>query len=189
MFQENGEHKDNKAAFLDRDGPIIIDKNYLSDPEGVALAEGAAEGIALLRQHGYKIIIISGQSGVGRGYFTRGQADAVHERVLEKLKEQGVDDAYYCYHAPNDECVCRKPNPSQVLDAAKKHNVDLGKSFMAGDKPSDLQTGRNAHPGMKTVLIGQKEGDPLPPEKENLADHKSATLLEAARWIIEQEQE
>lgn len=177
-----------KGVFLDRDGVIIVDKKYLSDPEGVELMEGAGEGIAFLRQHGYKVIIISGQSGVGRGYFTRAQADAVHGKVLEKLKKQGVDidDAYYCYHGPGDQCVCRKPNPSQVLEAAEKHGIDLDHSFMAGDKPSDLKTGRNASPHMKTVLIGEKEGDPLLPEDEDLADHKSQTLLDAAEWIVGQ---
>jgi D,D-heptose 1,7-bisphosphate phosphatase len=183
------EDKQNKAVFLDRDGVIIVDKEYLSDPAGVELMEGAVEGLRLLREHGYKIIIISGQSGVGRGYYTKEQAESVHQRILEEFAKNGVgvDDAYYCYHTREDHCKCRKPQPTHVLEAAKKYGVDLGKSFMAGDKPSDLETGRNASPEMKTVLIGEKKGEPLLPEQGHLADYKAKNLLEAAQWIVGQE--
>lgn len=178
-----------KGAFLDRDGPIIIDTGYIDSPERVFLSEGAVEGLKMLKDHGYKVIIISGQSGVGRGKFTMTQAEAVHQKTIELLKEQGVeiDDAYYCYHAPEDKCFCRKPQPTQVHEAAQKHNIDIEHSFFAGDKPSDLKTGRNANPKMKTVLVGEKGGDPLLEEESHLADYKAPNLLEAAKWIISNE--
>lgn len=180
----------NKAAFLDRDGPIIVDTGYIDNPDRVSLSEGSVEGIKLLKEHGYKVIIISGQSGVGRGKFTLDQAKSVHERVVELLRGQDIeiDDAYYCYHSPDDKCLCRKPQPSQVHEAADKHGIDLTRSFFAGDKPSDVETGRNAHPKMKTVLVGEKEGDPLLEEDSHLADYKANNLHEAAKWIVANEE-
>ena len=178
-----------KGAFLDRDGPIIVDTGYIDHPDRVELAPGSAEGIRLLKERGYKVIVISSQSGVGRGKFTLEQAKQVHDRVIELLREQGaeIDDAYYCFHHPDDNCECRKPNPSQVIEAAAKYGIDLDQSFMAGDKPKDVETGRNAHPKMKTVLIGEKEGEPLKEEQEHLVDFKAATLEDAARWIMANE--
>lgn len=178
-----------KGAFLDRDGPIIVDTGYIDSPDRVQLSEGAVEGLRMLKDHGYKVIIISGQSGVGRGKFTMEQARAVHDRTIELLKEQEVEinDSYYCYHAPDDKCFCRKPQPTQVHEAAKKHNIDLKQSFFGGDKPSDLKTGRNAHPKMKTILIGEKKGEPLSEEELHLANHKVLNLYEAVKWVISRE--
>lgn len=186
---KSGTLESNKAVFIDRDGPILTDKEYISDPEAVKLAEGAVAGIKLLRQAGYKVIIISNQSGVGRGMFTLEQAKAVHQRMLNLLADSGaeIEDAFYCYHAPDDKCTCRKPQPTMIFEAARKYDIDLSKSFMGGDKPSDLETGRNANANMRTVLIGEKEGQPLTIEKEHLADYECPDFLAAARWIVEKE--
>ncbi|MFM2331136.1 MAG: D-glycero-D-manno-heptose 1,7-bisphosphate phosphatase [Candidatus Parcubacteria bacterium] len=177
---------EHKGAFLDRDGPVVIDTGYIDSPDRVELSPGATEGLQLLKKHGYKVVFISNQSGVGLGKFTAEQAASVHDRTIELLQQEGVeiDDAYYCLHSPDDECVCRKPHPTHVHAAAEKHKIDLSRSFFAGDRPTDLETGRNAHPNMKTVLVGDKEGKPLLPEDEHLADYKAPTLLEAAQWII-----
>lgn len=174
-----------RAVFIDRDGPILIDKGYMGDPGLAELAPGAAEGIKLLRQAGYKVIIISNQSGVGRGMFELAEAKTVHNRMVQMLKEQGteINDSYYCFHAPNEGCKCRKPKPTLIYEAAEKHHIDLGSSFMAGDKASDILTGKNADHGMRAILVGQKEGEPLTPEDRKLANYECANLLEAAEWV------
>ncbi len=134
------------AVFLDRDGAIIVDKNYLSDPEGVELLPHAVEGLRKFQAAGYLLIIITNQSGVGRGLFSAQQAEAVNDRLVQILAHNGVtiDDAYYCPHAPDDNCQCRKPLPGMILQAADKHGIDLSKSVTIGDKDSDVQAGRTA---------------------------------------------
>ena len=161
-----------KAAFLDRDGPIIVDTGHVRDHERVRLAEGAAEGIKLLKEHGFKVIVISNQAGVAKKIITPEQARQVHEKVVQLLREQGaeLDDVYYCFHHPDDACECRKPGTKHVHDAAAKYGIDLARSFFVGDKEIDLQAGRNAHPDMKTFLTTN-----------------TATLKHAAEWIIQQD--
>ena len=97
------------AAFLDRDGAIIVDKNYLSDPDGVKLLPGAVEGLRLLQAAGYLLIIVTNQSGIGRGMFSAQDAEAVNERLSHILESRGVHitATYYCPHAPTDNCDCR----------------------------------------------------------------------------------
>jgi len=183
------ENQGYKGAFLDRDGPVIVDTDHIDSPDRVTLAPGAHEAIKMLKEHGYKVVLISNQSGVGQGIFTKEQALSVHACVEELLKAEGaeLDDAYYCYHGPKDECICRKPQPTNIHLAAEKHHIDLSRSFMAGDRPTDLEAGRNADPNMKTVLVGEKAGKPLTEEQAHLADHKTADLLEAVEWIIANE--
>ena len=176
-----------KAVFLDRDGPIIPDTGYVRDHEKVQLSEGAVEGMRLLKEHGFKIIVISNQAGVAKKIITPEQAKRVHERVVILLRAEGVelDDVYYCFHHPDDRCECRKPKTKHVHDATAKHGIDVAKSFFAGDKPSDLQAGRNAHSTMKTVLVGEDLKDPV--LEEELFDFKADNLKKAAEWIIRQE--
>src|SRR5204862_5362583 len=109
------------VLFLDRDGTIIEDVGYISDPERVALLPGAAEALAALKARGYRLAIVSNQSGIGRGYFGCAEGRAVHERVVDELRRRGVelDDAQYCPHAPDDGCDCRKPRPGLPLRAGK----------------------------------------------------------------------
>ena len=105
--------------------------------------------------------------------------------MVELLAAAGteIDDAYYCFHAPTENCKCRKPQATLVLEATEKYHLDLAASFIAGDKPSDLKTGRNADHGIRTILVGQKEGEPLRPEEKHLADLECPDLLAAAEWI------
>jgi len=144
----------NKAVFLDRDGTVIRDHSYLAEVERVELLPGAGAALARLRAAGYLLVIVTNQSGVGRGYFSAELVDRQHERLRELLDAQGVKVAgfRYCPHAPEDACECRKPLPGMLLSAAAEFDIRLGDSFMVGDKLSDIAAGRAA--GCRTVAIG-----------------------------------
>jgi D-glycero-D-manno-heptose 1,7-bisphosphate phosphatase len=142
------------AVFLDRDGTLIEDVGYPRDPEAVRLLEGAPEALAALRRASFALVVVSNQSGIGRGLVSREEADAVHARFVAELHARGVelDDVRYCPHAPEDACACRKPAAGLLLDSARELGLDLGRSFMVGDKPADVEAGRAA--GCRTVLFG-----------------------------------
>ncbi|OOG23405.1 D,D-heptose 1,7-bisphosphate phosphatase [Thioalkalivibrio denitrificans] len=148
-----------RALFLDRDGTLMVDVGYPSQPDQVSLLPGVAEALAACTAAGYRLSIISNQSGVGRGYFGPDAVQAVHERLLELLGAQGVyiDDARYCLHAPEDQCECRKPSPLMIRQSAEHLGVDTARSFMIGDKPSDMEAGRRA--GCRTILLAPNSGD------------------------------
>lgn len=147
----------NKAVFLDRDGTINIDSGYIGDPKLVSLFPGVAKGIKKLKNFGFKIIVISNQSGITRGLITSDDVDNVNRKVNEILSDENtsIDAFYYCpYHPEYDSvelCKCRKPSPQMIFDAAKDFNIDLKESFMVGDKISDIECGINA--GVKSILI------------------------------------
>lgn len=144
---------DRRAVFLDRDGTVIRDLDYPRDPDLVRLVPGAAAALARLRAAGFALVLVSNQSGIGRGLITPREAELVHERVVALLAESGVrlDGAYYCPHAPDAGCGCRKPAPGMIRDAAARLGIDLGNSFIVGDKPGDIEAGRRA--GCRTVQL------------------------------------
>ena len=143
-----------KAVYLDRDGTIIIDKVYLSDPAEVELIQGVGEALATLSELGYLLVLITNQSGIGRGLFSEQAVESQHERLQELLAHYNVqlDLVKFCPHKPEDHCACRKPSPKMLVDAAKILDIDLNDSFMIGDKSCDVLAGRRA--GCKTILIG-----------------------------------
>jgi D-glycero-D-manno-heptose 1,7-bisphosphate phosphatase len=149
-----------RAIFLDRDGTITVDTGYPSDPDEVELLPGAANALRTLRNRGWALVLVSNQSGVGRGLIAPDQARAVHERLVLELGACGVelDGAYYCPHVPEDACECRKPRPGLLQRAAAELGLDLADSMMVGDRQSDVEAGREA--GCATVLLGSGEGDP-----------------------------
>ena len=174
----------NRAVFLDRDGTIAKDVYYCSRPEDFELFPDTARAIKLLNTRGYKVIVVTNQSGVARGYFTKDVLEQIHSKMLCQLTELGarIDGIYYCPHHPDDNCKCRKPEPQMILRAAGDHDIDIKRSFIVGDKSQDIQLGHNV--GCRTVLI--------PPEvRENeskmpLPDYVAPDLYQAALWIIEQ---
>ncbi len=174
----------NRAVFLDRDGTMNKDVPYCHRPEDFELFPTTARAIKRLNESGYKVIVITNQSGVARGYFTEATLGRIHQKMLSQLAEEGarVDDIYYCPHHPDDNCECRKPKPKMVLKAVKEHDIDLRQSFMVGDKPLDIQLGKSA--GCRTVLVpsdpGEVDAQPC------LPDYTAADLYQAALWIIEQ---
>jgi D-glycero-D-manno-heptose 1,7-bisphosphate phosphatase len=143
------------AAFLDRDGTIIEDREYLADPAGVALRPGAAAAIAALNADNIPVVVITNQSGIGRGYFTREQYDSVHARMLELLSTAGahVDATYICPHAPDlvPPCACRKPGTLLYEQAVEEHALDPRRSLFAGDRWRDVEPG--ALLGGRMILI------------------------------------
>lgn len=128
------------AVLLDRDGTIIVERDYLSDPALVELETGAAEGLRALAEAGWVLAVLTNQSGIGRGYFDRSAAEAVNARVAELLVDEGVSIAgwYLCPHAPAEDCDCRKPCPGMARQAAAELGLDLARSWVIGDKSSDV---------------------------------------------------
>lgn len=144
------------AALLDRDGTLIVEKDYLADPDGVELEAGAAAALRTLAKLGLVLVVVSNQSGIGRGYFTRARADAVNARVDELLSAEGVEIAgwYLCPHAPDEACCCRKPLPGLAHAAAAELGLDLQRSFVIGDKPADVGLARAVGATGLLVLTG-----------------------------------
>lgn len=157
------------ALFLDRDGTLIVDVGYPRDPGAVELIDGAADALRAL-QRDYALVIISNQSGIGRGLIREAEARAVHERVIERFQAAGVTFAgtYYCPHTPDDHCRCRKPAAGLIEDAARELALDVGRSIMIGDKPSDLEAGRAG--GCRYVVrLGPDDGSPASAHCEDWA--------------------
>lgn len=138
-----------RAVFFDKDGTLVENVPYNADPERISLAEGAADAVRRLAGEGYRIFVVSNQPGVALGHFAEGDLRAVERRLRELLPH--LDGFYYCPHAPEAACRCRKPACGLLLRAAREHAVDLGKSWMVGDILDDVEAGRRA--GCRTVLL------------------------------------
>ncbi|MCS6866543.1 MAG: HAD family hydrolase [Gemmataceae bacterium] len=158
------------AVFLDRDGTLIPDVHYLSDPQQVQLLPGVAEAICHLKALGMWVVVVTNQSGVARGYFPESQVYAVHQRLSELLSQSGarIDAYYFCPHHEDEgigsyriRCACRKPAPGLLYKAASQLPIDLTRSWMIGDKISDAQAGAAA--GCRTILVRTGPGSELPP--------------------------
>jgi len=146
------------AIFLDRDGTINHDSGYIKDPSEVVLLAGVPEGIKKLKnEFGFKAIVISNQAGVSKGIMTIADVEAVNVRINNLLKKDGteIDAFYYCpFHPdfdPPEKSICRKPSPFMIVQAAEEQMIDLTRSYMIGDKASDIESGISA--GVKTILI------------------------------------
>ncbi len=149
-----------KAVFLDKDGTLVEDVPYNVDPDRIRLAEGAIESLRLLQEHGYRLIVVSNQSGVARGFFEEPDLQRVINRLSESLSSAGValTDFYYCPHHPEGsvrkyavDCYCRKPQPGMLYRAALEYNLRLADSWMVGDILHDVEAGNRA--GCRTILI------------------------------------
>jgi len=170
------------AAFLDRDGTIARDVRYCRRVEDFEILPTVPQAIRLLNQHGFKVIVVTNQSGIARGYFTENTLSQIHQYMEDELAKYGahVDAIYYCPHHPDDGCQCRKPKPALLLRAAKELGIDLERSYMVGDGEIDIKAGRAAR--CRTVLVTTD-----PNEKEGIAessDYVADTLLAAAEWIV-----
>jgi D-glycero-D-manno-heptose 1,7-bisphosphate phosphatase len=170
------------AVFIDRDGTIIHDADYCSDPQQVKLFPRIAEALKRLKSQGFKLIIITNQSGIGRGFFSLEQYRAVEAEILRQLGNDLVDATYFCPHNPDDGCNCRKPESGMILQAAREHRVDLRRSFLIGDKESDAECGQNA--GVRTIRV--RTG--LDRETiDSVADWVAEDLPEAVEIILNQQ--
>jgi D-glycero-D-manno-heptose 1,7-bisphosphate phosphatase len=139
------------AVFVDRDGTIMEDADYCSDPKEVEIFPGVPESLRRLKSNGFKLIIITNQSGIGRGFFTIEQYRAVEAEVLRQLGDGLIDASYFCPDVPSQPSSCRKPAPDMILQAAREHRIDLSRSFFIGDKEIDAECGRNA--GVRTIRV------------------------------------
>ncbi|MBI4333172.1 MAG: HAD family hydrolase [Chloroflexi bacterium] len=181
-----------RAIFLDRDGTIIEDTGYVGEREKVRFLPRAGEAIRLLNENGFKVIVITNQAGVARGYFTEAAVADVNSYVCESLAGMGasIDKIYYCPHhiegtieEYRKECYFRKPNPGMIEEAVRDFGIDLRNSFVVGDKASDIEAGRRA--GCRTILLAGQ----VPPAGEDnggsLPDHVAPDLYEAVMWLLE----
>ena len=144
---------DRKFVFLDRDGTIILDKHYLSDPNLIEFMPGAINGLLKLQQNNFSLLVVTNQSGIARGYFDLDAYNQVNERFEYLLAQEGIvlEAVYYCPHHPDDGCNCRKPRPGMALKAAKEHNIDFSHAFVLGDKSSDIGLAKQI--GAKGILL------------------------------------
>ncbi|MEZ4485279.1 MAG: D-glycero-beta-D-manno-heptose 1,7-bisphosphate 7-phosphatase [Syntrophotaleaceae bacterium] len=151
------------AVFLDRDGTINVEKNYLHRIEDFEFIPGVPDAIRQLNQAGYLVLVVTNQSGVARGYVSLAEVDALHRHMVQCLAEYGarIDGFYVCPHHPTAgqgalrrDCSCRKGQPGLLLQAADAHGVDLGRSYMIGDKAADMEAGLQAGCSPLLVLTG-----------------------------------
>lgn len=178
-----------KAAFIDRDGVINEERNYVHHIADFMLLPGVIDGLILLRDAGYRLIIVTNQAGIARGYYDQAAMDHLHDHLRTLLSEHGValDAIYFCPHHPQGsvktltiDCNCRKPAPGMLLQAAKDFNLDLTTSVLIGDKLSDIQAGKNAGVG-RTVIV--ESGHQVETIARHEADFVAMDLLAAARVL------
>jgi D-glycero-D-manno-heptose 1,7-bisphosphate phosphatase len=177
------------SVFLDRDGTLIVEKNYLRRPEDVVILPGAAAALKRLADAGFRLFIVSNQSGVGRGLFTLADVERVNEHLRRELAAAGVrfEKVYVAPEAPGQPSRGRKPSPQFLFDARDEFGLDLAQSFMIGDKLIDLECGWNA--GVKTSIL-VRTGYGAETERLETKKLKRATVVDdlsgAADWILEQ---
>ncbi|HWG44463.1 MAG TPA: HAD family hydrolase [Gemmataceae bacterium] len=169
-------------VLLDRDGTLIVERNYLARVEDVELLPTTAQGLRLLNDLGLGLAVLTNQSGLSRGYFDQAALDAIHAHLRQLLAKEGVSLAgiYVCPHTPDDDCDCRKPRLGLARRAAAELHFDPAASFVIGDKPCDIELGRRL--GATTFLV--RTGYGLLHEREGLqADHVVDDVLAAAHVI------
>lgn len=173
-----------RAVLLDRDGTIAEDVNYCRRPEDFRLLPRAAEAVALLNRAGMPVVVVTNQSGIARGYFDWETLQAIHDKMRAELAGAGarVDAIYVCPHHPGDGCPCRKPRPGLLVRAASDLGIDLGASYVIGDREMDVLAGQAC--GCTTILV--RTGPVLAsPRSLNGAgpDYFAEDLYEGAIWI------
>jgi D-glycero-D-manno-heptose 1,7-bisphosphate phosphatase len=169
-----------RVVILDRDGTLVIDRGYLADPAGLEFEPMAADGLRWLYSRGYRLVVITNQSGVGRGLFPLRGVIEMNARLHAMTAEIGVtlEGIYFCPHAPEEGCDCRKPAPGLMLRAAAELGFDPRCAVVIGDKESDVEFGRNS--GAATVLLA---ANPSGGERATAADFVAPDLLAAARIL------
>jgi D-glycero-D-manno-heptose 1,7-bisphosphate phosphatase len=162
-----------RVALIDRDGTIIIDKVYLRDPEGIEFAPGATEGLRLLRDAGFALVLITNQSGIARGYFDAARLEQIHDRLRSMLAAEGLTLAaiYVCPHGPDDGCDCRKPAPGMVKRAMRDLGFGPKEAVLIGDSDADMGAAAAAGvAGVRVASLGKMA-----------ATDAAADFLEASR--------
>jgi heptosyltransferase II len=176
------------TVFLDRDGTLNHDPGYITSPDQFELFSGVPEALASLKRAGARLIVVTNQSGVARGFLSRDDLDAVHRKLKRLLDDAGaaLDAIYFCPHHPNDGCECRKPNRGLIDQAVREWGMDLDRSYLIGDHIRDIELAKRI--GARSILV--TTGVVSPPEAEGLKtsgptpDWIAATLGEAADWLL-----
>ena len=179
----------NPAIFLDRDGVINVDTGYVYLVDDFKFIDGVIDALLQLKQKGYLLVVVTNQSGIARGLFTEEQFMSLTEWMDWSLADRGVDldGIYFCPHHPSEgsdqyrkSCTCRKPGPDMILDAVKHLDIDLTRSYMVGDKPSDMKAAINAGVAHKILL---ETGKSITEEGRALADAIYPSLVEFADGV------
>jgi len=179
----------NRAVFFDRDGVINKEVNYLDSIDKVEILPGIAKAIKLLNDNRFKVVVITNQSGVARGYFTEDKLNEIHGFILGELSKESafMDAVYHCPHHPDDNCECRKPKPGLIKRAEKELDIDLKHSYLIGDTISDMKAGLNA--GVKCILVltgyGKEERTKLK-DMDLEIDFIAQDVLSAVSWILKE---
>ncbi len=148
----------NRALFLDRDGIINVDHGYVYKIEDFEFTEGIFELLELFTKRGYLLFIVTNQSGIGRGYYTHKEFKTLTDWMVKTLHENGIDikEVQHCPHKPDKNCHCRKPNVGMIENILTHYDIDLKRSWMIGDKQSDIDLAHNAYIG-STIAINRKQ--------------------------------
>lgn len=183
------------AVFLDRDGTLNVEAGYLNDPDQIEMIPGAVEAVRCLCDAGFRTVLITNQSGVGRGLISEDELERVNNRVLGEVEKAGgrIDAVYFCPHHPTEargaylkDCDCRKPGPGMLMRAAADLEIDLSGSFMVGDHVSDLEAGWAA--GCRSILLRTGHGlhELAKVERDGLRkpDFLADNIVEAVDWIL-----
>jgi histidinol-phosphate phosphatase family protein len=172
------------AVFLDRDGTLINERGYLNDPARIHFYRSVVPALKILRKAGFRLVVITNQSGIGRGLVTLRQLEQIHRRFRALLKSRGaaVDAIFFCPHLPDDGCSCRKPRTALPRRAARRFHLDLRRSFVVGDQLRDVEMARNM--GGRGILVLTGAGR----QNRKAADRQGAAVtpnvLAAAKWIV-----
>ncbi len=189
-----------RVVFLDRDGTINREVEYLYRPSDLAVLPTAAQAIALLKENGFRVVVVTNQAGIARGYYTVEQMHSLHRYLNEQLEKEGagIDRFYYCPHHPEHgigryrkACRCRKPGTGMFEMAEEEYDIDKSRSYMVGDKRIDVEAGHNY--GIKGILVGTGYGREeremsRARGEEPFYDFYAETLMDAAEFIIERGQ-
>jgi D-glycero-D-manno-heptose 1,7-bisphosphate phosphatase len=172
-----------RFVVLDRDGTIIVERHYLSDPEQVELIPGAASGLRKMSEMGLGLAVITNQSVIGRGIIDRARLDLIHQRMRELLAAEDVrlNGIYFCPHRPEDGCLCRKPQPGLLQSAAQELGFDPQFSFVIGDQSSDIELGQRV--GATTFLVRTGYGSQVAAEGLVAPDYVVDDLQDAVQII------
>lgn len=173
-----------KIVFLDRDGTLIEEVDFLSTVEETKLYPVTIEALKLLRDAGFLFAVTTNQSGIARGYFDENAVDAIHQRIQELLSPAALEISsfHFCPHFPDAGCVCRKPGVGMIEQVSKNMDVDIENSWVIGDKILDIGMGFNA--GTKTALVLTGYGEKHKPDLVRQPDLIATDILDAAKQIV-----